>query len=127
MLLDGLAGPPDGYQDEGIGEGDDGAGDDVAEEEEADDVAHGQPAVAGGVPVDAARRAVGLGAVLAPAAQRPHGKHHGIAPHRRHQQTGMPVGELVTWRNRGIEGHGERKGDTEIERRRDRERQETQR
>lgn len=60
VLLHCMLGPPDRHQDKRVGEDDDGAGDDVTEEEEADDVDHGRCVVAGRVPVDAAGSAVRL-------------------------------------------------------------------
>lgn len=60
VLLHCMLGPPDRHQDKRVGEDDDGAGDDVTEEEEADYVDHGRCVVAGRVPVDAAGSAVRL-------------------------------------------------------------------
>jgi len=60
VLLHCMLGPPDRHKDESVGEDDDGAGYDVTEEEEADDVDHGGCAVAGRVPVDTAGGAVRL-------------------------------------------------------------------
>lgn len=80
VLLHCLAGAADGQQDEHVGQKDDRAGNNVAEEEEADDVAHSQRVLARHVPVDAARRTVRLGPVLSPPQQGPHGKHSRVAP-----------------------------------------------
>lgn len=80
MLLDSLARAPNSQQDECVGHEDNSAGYDVAEEEEADDVAHGCRTLAGCIPFDAARCAVRLGPVLSPARQGTHGKHSSIAP-----------------------------------------------
>lgn len=96
MLLDSLPRPAHRQQDEGVGEEDDGAGQDVAEEEEAYDVGHGETAVVRSKPVDAAGRAVGLETVLAPAGQRTCSEDGGVAPNPNHQHHGMPRGELVS-------------------------------
>lgn len=96
VLLHGLAGAPDGQQDERVGQEDDRAGDNVAAKEEADDVAHGRRALAGSVPVDAASCTIWLGPVLAPAGQGTDGKDSGVAPDSSDQQAGVAVGELVT-------------------------------
>lgn len=67
MLLHSLAGTSHGQQDECVGQEDDSAGYDVAEEEEADDVAHSCGALTGRMPVDAAGRPIRLSPVLSPA------------------------------------------------------------
>lgn len=67
MLLNSLAGAPDGQQDEYVGQKNYNAGHNVAEEEEADDVAHSCGVVAGSMPVDAARCPVRLCPILSPA------------------------------------------------------------
>lgn len=67
MLLESLSGTSHRHQDEGVGEEDDGARHDVAEEEKADDVGHGEEAAVRSEPVDAAGRAVRLVAVPTPA------------------------------------------------------------
>lgn len=67
MLLDRLPRPAHRHQDERVREEDDGARHDVAEEEEAYDVGHGEKAVVRSKPVDAAGGAVGLVTVLTPA------------------------------------------------------------
>lgn len=85
MLLDGLSRPAHRHQDEGVGEEDDGARQDVAEEEEADDVRHGEDAVVRSKPVDAAGGAVGLVTVLTPAGERTYREDGGVAPHPEHQ------------------------------------------
>lgn len=96
VLLHSLAGAPYGQQDVRVGQEDDSAGDNVAEEEEADDVAHGRRALAGRVPIDAASCTIWLGPVLAPAGQGTDGKDSGVAPDSSDQQAGVAVGELVT-------------------------------
>lgn len=96
VLLQGLAGAPDSQPDEGVGEENDSAGDDIAEEEEADDVAHGHGVLAGSVPVDATSCAVRLGPVLPPARQGAHGENARVAPDPRHQHIGVAIGKLVT-------------------------------
>lgn len=96
VLLHGLAGATDGEQDERVGQENDGAGDHVAEEEEADDVAHGRRVLAGAVPVDAAGRAVRLGPVLSPSRQGADGKNAGVAPDPCYQQVGVVIGKFVT-------------------------------
>lgn len=96
VLLHGLAGAAYSQQDERVGQKDDGARHHVAEEEEADDVAHGCGTLAGSMPVDAARRAIRLSPVLSPARQGTHSKHSSVAPDASHQQAGMAVRELVT-------------------------------
>lgn len=67
VLLHSLTGAPDGQQDECVGQKDDSAGHNVAEEEEADDVAHSCGVLAGSVPIDAACCTIRLGPVLSPA------------------------------------------------------------
>lgn len=96
MLLHSLAGAPDGQKDECVGQEDDSAGDDVAEEEEADDVGHSCGVLAGRVPVDAACCAVGLCSVLSPARQGPHSKDSSVAPDPSNQQASVAVRKLVT-------------------------------
>lgn len=60
VLLHGLPGAPYSHEDEGVGQEDDCAGHYIAEEEEADDVAHSCGAEAGRMPVDAACCAIRL-------------------------------------------------------------------
>lgn len=96
VLLHSLAGAPDGQEDECVGQEDDSAWHNVAEEEEADDVAHSRRVLAGCMPVDAARCSVGLGSILSPARQRTYSKNSSVAPHPSNQQAGVAVGELVT-------------------------------
>lgn len=96
MLLHSLAGAPDGQQDECVGQEDDGAGHDVAEEEETDDVAHSCRALAGCMPVDAARCTIRLGPILSPARQGTHGKDSSIAPNPSNQEAGVTERKLVT-------------------------------
>lgn len=95
MLLHGLAGAPDGHQDERVGQENDGAGDNVAEKEQADDVAHRRQARAGSVPVDAAGRAIRLGPVLSPSRQGADGEDTGVAPDPCDQHVGVIIGKLV--------------------------------
>lgn len=97
VLLHGLAGAPDGQQNECIGQEDDSAGHNVAEEEEADDVAHCCRALAGSMPVDAACRTIWFGPVFSPAGQGTNSKNSSIAPDPSNQDACMAVRELVTW------------------------------
>lgn len=96
VLLHSLTGAPDCHQDECVGQEDDSAGHNVAEEEEADDVAHSCSALAGSVPIDAARCTVRLCPVLSPTRQGTHGKDSGVAPDPSDEQAGVAVGEFVT-------------------------------
>lgn len=96
VLLHGLAGTPDGQQDECVGQENDSAGDDVAEEEEADDVAHCRRVLAGRVPVDAAGCAIRLGPVLPPARQGADGENTSVAPDPCDQHVSVVMRELVT-------------------------------
>lgn len=95
VLLHSLAGAPHGQQDERVGQEDDGAGHDVAEEEEADDVAHGCRVLTGAVPVDAARRTVRLGPVLPPTREGANSKNSSVAPDPGNKHAGVAGGELV--------------------------------
>lgn len=67
MLLHSLARASHSQQDERVGQKDDSAGNNVAEEEQADDVAHGCRILAGSMPVDAARCSIRLGTIVPPA------------------------------------------------------------
>lgn len=96
VLLHSLTGAPDGQQDECVGQEDDSAGDNVAEEEEANDVAHCCRALAGSVPVDAASCTIWLGPIFPPAGQGPDGKNSSVAPDPSNQHAGVAVRELVT-------------------------------
>lgn len=96
MLLHGLAGAPDSQQDERVGEENDSAGDNIAEEEEADDVAHRRRVLAGSVPVDATGCAIRLGPVFSPARQGADGENAGVAPDPCDQHVGMVIRKLVT-------------------------------
>lgn len=96
VLLHSLAGAPDGQQDECVGQEDDSAGHNVAEEEETDDVAHSCRVLARSIPVDAARCTVRLGPVLSPARQGTYSKNSSIAPDPSNQQAGVAEGELAT-------------------------------
>lgn len=91
VLLHGLAGATDSQEDEGVGQKDDGAGHDVAEDKEADDVAHSCRVLTGRMPVDAARCAIWLGPILPPTRQRTDSKHCSIAPDASDQQAGVAV------------------------------------
>lgn len=97
MLLDGLTWPPHCQQDEGVGEEDDGTGQRVAEEEQGDDVRQSWKLVVRRPPVNAAGRAVRLGAITTPLRQGPHGEHGGETPHSNHQEVGVRRRELVPW------------------------------
>ena len=96
VLLHSLAGAPHGQQDECVGQEDDSAGHDVAEEKQADDVAHSCRVLAGCLPIDAARCTVWFGPVLAPARQGANSKDSSVAPDPSNQHAGVAVGELVT-------------------------------
>lgn len=96
VLLHSLTGAPHGHQDECVGQKNDSAGHDVAEEEEADYVAHGRRALAGSMPIDAARCTVRLGSILPPARQRADSKNPSVAPDPGNQEAGVAIGELVT-------------------------------
>ncbi len=91
VLLHSLTGAPDGQQDECVGQEDDSAGQNVAEEEEADDVAHSCRALAGSVPIDAARGTVRLRPILSPARQGTYSKYSGVQPDSSNQQAGMAI------------------------------------
>lgn len=80
VLLHSLAGAPDCQQDERVGQKDDSAGHNVAEEEEADDVAHSCRVLVWSMPVDAACRTVRLGSVLPPARQGTYSENSRVAP-----------------------------------------------
>lgn len=67
VLLHCLAGAPNGQQNECVGQKDDSAGHNVAEDEEADYVAHSCRVLSWSMPVDAACCTVRLGPVLSPA------------------------------------------------------------
>lgn len=95
VLLHGLAGAPDSQQDERVGEEYDGAGDNIAEEEQADDVAHRHGVLAGRVPVDATGCAIRLGPVFSPARQGADSKNAGVAPHPCNQHVGVAIRKLV--------------------------------
>lgn len=101
MLLNGLTWPPHRQQNERVGEEDDGAGQCIAKDEEADNVRHSQKLVVGCLPVDAAGCAVRFRAVVSPLCQGPHGKHRGVTPHSSHQEACVWWGELVTYLGRG--------------------------
>lgn len=96
VLLHSLARTPDGQQDERVGQENDSAGDDVAEEEEADDVAHRRRVLAGRVPVDATGCAIRLGPVLPPARQGADGENTSVAPDPCDQHVSVVMRELVT-------------------------------
>lgn len=96
MLLHSLAGASDGQQDECVGQEDDSAGYNVAEEEEADDVAHGCGAFTGCVPVDAAGCSIRLSPVLSPAWQGTNSEDPSVAPDPSDQHVGVAVRKLVT-------------------------------
>lgn len=96
MLLHSLAGPPDGQQDECVGQEYDSAGYDVTKEKEADDIAHSCRALAWRMPVDAACCSIRLFPILSPAGQGAYSKHSSIAPGPSNQQRGVAVRELVT-------------------------------
>lgn len=89
MPLDGLVRAAHRQQDEGVGEEDDGAGQSVAEEEQADNVGQGRQLVVGYVPVNAAGSAIRLCSVVSPMCQGTDGEHRGITPHCHHQEAGM--------------------------------------
>lgn len=95
VLLHGLAGAPDSQQDERVGQENDSAGDNVAEEEEADDVAHRCGVLAGRVPVDATGCAIRLGPVLPPARQGADGENTGVAPDPCDQHVSVEMRKLV--------------------------------
>lgn len=97
VLLHSLAGAPNSQQDERVGQENDSAGDNIAEEEQTDDVAHRRRARAGSVPVDAAGCAVWLGPIFTPAWQGADGKDAGVAPDPCNQHVGVMIGKLVTW------------------------------
>lgn len=97
VLLHSLAGAPNSQQDECVGQENDSAGDNIAEEEQADDVAHRRRARAGSVPVDAAGCAVWFSPVFTPARQGADGEDAGVAPDPRDQHVGVMIGKLVTW------------------------------
>lgn len=96
VLLHGLTGSPDRQQDERVGEENDSAGDDIAEEEQADDVAHRCGVLAGSVPVDATGCAVWLGPVFPPARQGADGENAGVAPDPCDQHVSVGIRKLVT-------------------------------
>lgn len=96
VLLHSLTGAPDGEQDECVGQEDDSAGHNVAEEEEAGDVAHSCRAIAGSMPIDAACCTVRLSPIFSPAHQGTDGKNSSVAPDPSNQRAGVGVGELVT-------------------------------
>lgn len=96
VLLHGLAGAPDSQQDECVGEENDSAGDNIAEEEQADDVAHCRGVLAGSVPVDATGCAIWLGPVLSPATQGSDGENAGVAPDPCDQHVSVGIRKLVT-------------------------------
>lgn len=96
VLLHSLTGAPDSQQDECVGQEDDSAGHNVAEEEEADDVAHCCRVLAGSMPIDAARCTIWLGPIFSPAGQGANSKNCSVAPDSSNQHAGMAVGELVT-------------------------------
>lgn len=96
MLLHGLAGARDSQQDEGIREENNSAGDNIAEEEQADDVAHSREVLAWSVPVDATGCAIRLGRVFSPARQGADSKNSRVAPHPCDQHVGVAIRKLVT-------------------------------
>lgn len=96
VLLHSLTGAPDSQQDECIGQEDDSARHNVAEEEEANDVGHRSSVSAGSIPVDAARSTIWLSPVFSPAGQGTNSKNCSVAPDSSDQQAGMTVRELVT-------------------------------
>lgn len=96
VLLHSLTGAPDSQQDECIGQEDDRAWHNVAEEEEANDVAHRSSVSAGSIPVDAARSTIWLSPIFSPAGQGTNSKNRSVAPNSSDQQAGMTVRELVT-------------------------------
>lgn len=96
MLLHGLAGSPDSQQDERVGEENDSAGDDIAEEEQADDVAHRCGVLAGSMPVDATGCAIWLGPVFPPARQGADGENARVAPDSCDQHVSVVIRKLVT-------------------------------
>lgn len=96
VLLHSLSRASDSHQDERVGQKDDGAGHNVAEEEEADYVAHSCRVLAGCFPVNAACCTIRLCPILSPASQGTDSKHTSVAPNPSNQQAGMAVGELVT-------------------------------
>lgn len=67
VLLHSLSRPPDGQQDECVGQEYDSAGHDVAKEEEADDIAHSCRVLAWRMPVDTACGTVRLFPIRSPA------------------------------------------------------------
>lgn len=89
MLLHSLARAPDSHQDKCVGQEDDSAGHNVAEEEEADDVAHSCRVLAGRMPVDAACCTVRLGPILSPARQGTYSKDSSVAPDPSYQEAGV--------------------------------------
>ena len=96
MLLHSLTGAPYSQQDERVGQEDDSAGHDVAEEKEADDVAHSCKVLAWRMPVDAACCTVRLAPVLPPARQGTYSKDSSVAPDPSNQEAGVAEGKLVT-------------------------------
>jgi len=98
-----LHGPPGGvqpHQDGHVGRCDGAAGQDVAAEEERRGVgARGRPPV-GEAPVDAAGRAVGLRAVLAPARQRGRRKQQGVRPGADDQHEAVARAEAVACKSK---------------------------
>lgn len=105
MLLHSLTGAPDSQQDECVGKENDSAGHNIAEEEEADDVAQCCRVLAGSMPIDAACRTIWLCPIFSPARQGTNGENCCIAPDPSNQHAGMKVGELATW-GRKIEEPG---------------------
>jgi len=99
VLPDGAPGHPHRPEDLRVGDEDEEAGEQVAEDEEGEDVERGLPA--GGFPGDAASGAVGLGAVAAPLGQGGRGEHQGVRPDAQQQHSGVAGGEPVAC-SRGV-------------------------
>ena len=84
-------------QDLRVGGGDDGAGQRVAAHEQRHGVGAGARVQAGDAPVDAARRAVGLGPVGPPVGERGAREHQGVGPGTADQDAPVVGAEAVTW------------------------------